>query len=129
MPRFTNHIAARPAPVAPTPVPETAVADDAGTAAVFGPYTERSPESLRASYRVVVQNAGERRSRKFASWGEAQRYAAAQRAALVDAPRTIGQALSAWLATKDRADAWSDRTWDRTCKDVSEFATPENTPS
>lgn len=128
MPRFTNHNAVRPAPVAPVPVAEADAADDTDQAAVFGPYTERSPKSLRASYRVVVQNAGERRSRKFASWGEAQRYAAAQRAALVDAPRTIGQALALWLATKDRADAWSDRTWDRTFKDVSEFATPETTP-
>lgn len=97
-------------------------------AKVLGPYDESKKGHAR--FRVVwLDLAGVRTSEMFDTAAEAHHRAAVLRSAAIGtAPTTVGEALDAYLGTKERAEAWSARTWARTGADLRRFATPRELP-
>lgn len=95
---------------------------------VLGPYEE--DHRGRSRWRIVwFDLAGMRTGEMFSTEASAQQRGAVLRAAAIGtAPKTIGEALDAYLATKERSEAWSQRTWDRTGADLRRFAEPRETP-
>lgn len=95
---------------------------------VLGPYEESHRGNSR--FRVIwFDLAGVRYGEMFRTQAAAEHRAAVLRnAAIGTAPKTLGEALDAYLATKERSEAWSPRTWDRTGADLRRFADPRETP-
>lgn len=101
-----------------------------GQPAVVGPYAERCPtHGLRKVWVVLtVAASGEHTERRFDSWPEARRFAAAGRVRLVRQPTTLQHAFEAWLDEKAQGRAWSDKTCRRTGADVADFVGAGDTP-